>query len=193
MLYHEDEHPVKRPLTQEEVDFLTTLQKEMNTQDHLATADPRFWVIKDVTRFTGNNLQMYDGYILIANNYYVQEGKDIRECIDNVIKYLIEDKGSKFAEYDLTSADAYDEDTFCEYLSENGFDNPHFEQFVEMPTTSQVFFSQKDAEEYVQKFSYHFRNPYIYCDCAAFNPEMQQLVKILHEADFTLLLDKGDI
>lgn len=38
----------KRPLTQNDVQFLTALQHEMNTQDTMCNADPRFWVIKGV-------------------------------------------------------------------------------------------------------------------------------------------------
>lgn len=38
----------KRPLTQDDVQFLTALQHEMNTQDTMCNADPRFWVIKGV-------------------------------------------------------------------------------------------------------------------------------------------------
>ena len=42
--YHKD--PFQRKLmTKEEVDFLLQLQKEMNTQDSLGNADPRYWVI----------------------------------------------------------------------------------------------------------------------------------------------------
>ena len=40
--YHED-LTEKHVLTEEEIRFLLELQKEMNTQDHVGQADPRFW------------------------------------------------------------------------------------------------------------------------------------------------------
>ena len=36
-----------RKLTQEDVDFLAALQEELNTQDTVCQADPRFWVVRD--------------------------------------------------------------------------------------------------------------------------------------------------
>lgn len=38
---------VKRSLTQDDLVFLKELQHELNNQPTLATADPRFWVIRD--------------------------------------------------------------------------------------------------------------------------------------------------
>lgn len=43
--YHEDTRE-KHEITKEELDFLLKLQKEMNTQDDVSQAEPRYWVIK---------------------------------------------------------------------------------------------------------------------------------------------------
>lgn len=40
---HEDTTE-KRQLLKDDIDFLVNLQREMNTQDHLCQADPRYWV-----------------------------------------------------------------------------------------------------------------------------------------------------
>ena len=42
--YHEDAVE-KHKITKEEIEFLKELQKEMNTQDTIGQADPRFWVV----------------------------------------------------------------------------------------------------------------------------------------------------
>lgn len=42
--YHKDTVR-KHRLQEEEINFLMELQKEMNTQDNVGQADPRFWVI----------------------------------------------------------------------------------------------------------------------------------------------------
>ena len=47
--YHEDTVK-KEKLTREDVIFLKNLQKELNTEDTVGTASPRFWVIKQPER-----------------------------------------------------------------------------------------------------------------------------------------------
>lgn len=44
-LHHHNDTTEKHPITKEELDFLSDLQHELNTQDHVGQADPRFWVI----------------------------------------------------------------------------------------------------------------------------------------------------
>ena len=46
---HEDEVE-KHNITNEELEFLHELQKELNTQDTVSQANPRFWVIKGTER-----------------------------------------------------------------------------------------------------------------------------------------------
>lgn len=47
--YHEDTVK-KEKLTREDITFLKDLQKELNTEDTVGTASPRFWVIKQPER-----------------------------------------------------------------------------------------------------------------------------------------------
>lgn len=42
--YHPDTVE-KHKITDKEIKFLSDLQHELNTQDHVGQADPRFWVI----------------------------------------------------------------------------------------------------------------------------------------------------
>lgn len=42
---HHDDTVQKRPITESDLNFLKTLQNELNTQDTMGNADPRFWVI----------------------------------------------------------------------------------------------------------------------------------------------------
>ena len=46
--YHVDPYK-KHRITDEELDFLQELQKEMNTQHTWAQADPRIWVIQEIS------------------------------------------------------------------------------------------------------------------------------------------------
>jgi len=56
---HLKKHPddiKKHKITETEIQFLKKLQEEMNTQDHVGQADPRYWVIRDYNKVYGNNL-----------------------------------------------------------------------------------------------------------------------------------------
>jgi hypothetical protein len=64
--YHKDETE-KHEITGEELEFLYNLQKEMNTQDHVSQADPRFWVIKGSEKLhrvecEEDGIELYDEY-----------------------------------------------------------------------------------------------------------------------------------
>lgn len=47
--YHEDT-VVKEKLSNDDVNFLKELQKEINTEDNGGTANPRYWVIRQPER-----------------------------------------------------------------------------------------------------------------------------------------------
>ena len=61
--YHEDKTP-KHKMTEEERQFLLDLQKELNTQDTLSQADPRYWVIKGREKMYHIDATEADGYEL---------------------------------------------------------------------------------------------------------------------------------
>lgn len=79
--YHEDQTQ-KRDLTQEDIQFLLELQKEMNTQDTTGTADPRYWVIKGSETYR-NDLEP-DEYGLLW------DGTEPASTTEETIKYLNE-------------------------------------------------------------------------------------------------------
>lgn len=59
--YHEDKTE-KHKITDSELSFLRDLQKELNTQDILGQANPRFWVIKGTEKLY--HVDEADGYEL---------------------------------------------------------------------------------------------------------------------------------
>lgn len=88
--YHPDTTP-KHNITDDELKFLQELQKELNTQDHVSQADPRFWVIM------GQEKQVVpDGYEDNVVLYDNDAAEELAEGIDNIIKFLNE----KFKDHD---------------------------------------------------------------------------------------------
>lgn len=184
VLYHEDEHPVKRPLTDDEKIFLTQLQREINTQNHLSTADPRYWVILDYHRIYGKDMSVHDGYALKCtdNDTVVAEAETPHDLITAMTEFFQNESPNVFknAEFPERIND------FMEFVMSKGFKKFEVVQYYDMEQQSQVFFSHAGAIKYLEKFSYHFTpKAHVYCDCALYNDEMAQLVKILHEADLT--------
>lgn len=80
--YHED-IVEKHEITKEEILFLKELQKEMNTQDTVCQADPRFWVIEGSERvYTG--AEYANNSCMIASD----DGTVIADTLKEAIEYF---------------------------------------------------------------------------------------------------------
>ena len=71
-------------LSSEDVQFLKDLSYELNTQDHVGQANPRFWVIMDTKKVYGYDKEYrgYDGYEVI------HDGETVADNLDDLLEYL---------------------------------------------------------------------------------------------------------
>lgn len=188
--YHEDTVE-KHKITEEELRFLKELQKEMNTQDNLGQADPRYWVIRDFSKVYGEKLNNPDGFTVFdsdgGNEVCEIEYRIFRtsEMADEILKEL------KAQEYELSNEDkekiedAYDFDSLIEALKELEFSVMQYEI---VPKYSGMFLTQKAAEEHLRKNYYHYTdNATTYAMTAWRSQEADMLYKILHSVDFEQL------
>ena len=91
----------KHRITDEELDFLQELQKEMNTQNTWAQADPRIWVIQEPIRKYLDNVetdlrndpdtveilnQIIDGAELYVDDIYMATPQQLYHTIQSIIK-----------------------------------------------------------------------------------------------------------
>lgn len=81
----------KHRITSEELDFLINLQKEMNTQDTICQADPRFWVVQQQCESV-----VPEGYedktvVLDTHGDYDTVAEDIDEFIQYIKENFIEE------------------------------------------------------------------------------------------------------
>lgn len=186
--YHEDTVE-KRPITSEEIQFLIDLQKEMNTQDDLGQADPRYWVIRDHQRVYGEKLNNPDGYEIY---YDCSKVLDIKcdffgreDVVEQVKKYCTEECGIDAWQFE----DVFDVDDLIDLL--DNFDMSIAEYEI-VPMYSGMFLTQKTAEEHLRKNYYHYDdNATTYAVTAWRNKEADMLYKILHEVDFSKLKRDG--
>lgn len=186
--YHEDKVE-KHAISKEDIVFLMELQKEMNTQDTVGQANPRYWVIRDYEKFFGESLNdpsgvvvYYDGSEIVTVDY---DGKGDREIINDAQSQLVN-------YFDISYPDdpvheIYDIDTLKEYCEENDLTCIEY-QYVRK--YDNFFLTQKDAEDHLRSNYYHFdEDASTYAMTAWRNPRVERLYKILQETDWSSLLN----
>lgn len=196
--YHEDKIP-KRKITPEEIDFLISLQKEMNTQDTCGNADPRFWVIKGEKRIyrAENNA---GGWIVIDNDspsdILATNEKELFEYIkDELMPDINEDMGNiweiKF-DYGQVLIKNIDEEykgtsEVVEWLNEytiGKYEQVYYDT-IDKIYSDTLFLTQKAAENHLKLNHYNYdKNAHTYAMTAWRSPEVEILWKILQEVDW---------
>lgn len=185
--YHNDTTE-KHEITEEEIDFLKELQKEMNTQDEFGQANPRYWVIRDYGEIYGQDLNNPDGYIL----YCVKDGEEIcrfqsafgERCIDEIIKFFTEDYPEDFKKEDFKVV--YNVNSLMELLEEKGYEGSfNIVEYETYPKYSGFFLTHKAAEIHLKQNAYHYAdNASTYAMTAWRSSEANMLYEILQHVDF---------
>lgn len=177
----------KRPITVDELKFLSELQKEMNEQDTCSTADPRYWVIRDFEKVYGESLNHLDGITLFDeyNCSTVYEGKfDNRKILDELIERY-EDDFSNSDFYEMGS----DKEDLSSFLEEKGYEDIKVLEYMIVSKKRGFYFTEKAAREHLEKNFYHYsEEATTYCEHSNRNPETEKLWKILHEVDFQSII-----
>lgn len=190
--YHEDTVE-KHKITKEEIEFLKNLQKEMNTQDHVGQAAPRYWVIRDYDKVLGEKLDNPDGLVVyIDHERCVNIKYKIFQDDDYVIgkvKDFLKENSYDFFENDFD--DIFDIDDLREWMSEEVPESRIVEYEI-IIKYSGFFLTQKAAEEHLRANYYHYSDEATtYAMTAWRSEEADMLYKILHSVDFSKLKEEG--
>ena len=103
--YHEDA-VVKEKLSNDDIKFLKELQKELNTEDNVGTANPRYWVIRQPERIYHLDEDAADYYVFIDEcDKYELTLEDLKDkleflCDDNLKSVEIKDGVLTFEYFD---------------------------------------------------------------------------------------------
>ena len=208
--YHEDTEE-KHALTVDEIKFLLELQKEMNTQDHLSQADPRFWVITGTEKEYGIETGFEDGAELTDN-----DGDTLAVNMETAMEYIRDNLLDDINETDgiqrkIELLDGIFHPTIEISWNDNGFENgEEFENMEEItewlrihgynyqvinyryvskiyPNT--MFLTQKAAEEHLRENSHHYsEDAHTYAMTSWRNSETEILWKILQHVDWGALI-----
>lgn len=215
--YHEDT-VVKHSITEEERQFLKELQQELNTQDHICQADPRFWVIKGSEKLY--HVEEADGYELYDTELCDTLASDTRGICEYINENLLEDinsnrlTGEEFKvelEQTIYGSDNIvvtwfdggdkefeereeltDIDEIKSWLEEQGFDcNVISYKIIPKIYENTMFLTQIDAENHLRANHYHYsEDAHTYAMTAWRDWRMERLIKILQQVKWDATLDK---
>lgn len=212
--YHEDTVE-KHEITKEEILFLKELQKEMNTQDTICQADPRFWVVAtDKYEDIGNidscdGIQLYDynnseviceydipSIINYINEHYENELKDngitFINVSENECTVLLSIHDVEKNEIEEDEEILHDTDDVFEFLQEKGFlcnCELLYYRYRHHKYPDTMFLTNKSCKEHIKANYYHYNSDaHSYAMTAWRSPEVEKLFKILQEVDWDKIL-----
>lgn len=191
---------VKRSLTQDDLVFLKELQHELNNQPTLATADPRFWVIRDYVYREATDGDDIEAVELFEDG----EGEIIGlgEAVSRAYKDELDIGGEEHAKEWLEDNWLDLDDDGCirarftnmgisiskgvikEYAENNALGCVFLTKlWAIVPDT--MFLTLREAEEHLKTNYYHYSTEaHTFGMHAWRSPEVAQLIKLLHTVDF---------
>lgn len=205
MLEHRKGVVEKHKITQEEIDFLKELQKEMNTQDTDCQAAPRFWVvIQETKEYVGEDygscvdLVTIDGDTAVENanvkdivDYFMEEYKDDIEenriTINHTPYYcevfILDEDGETEEEESL-----HDIDDVIEFFKEHNIITKDYYRTAWYNVNGTIcpdtmFITKESCKEHIRLNNYHYCNPRTYAMTAWRSPEVKMLWDILEKID----------
>lgn len=213
--YHKDDIE-KHSLTNEERKFLLELQTELNTQDCVGQANPRFWVIKGSEKLY--HVDEADGYELYdkeACEVLAEDAEGICEYINEYLLEAINEERPLKEKYTVTYEEAvFGDDVICvtwidedydeqrmelsdindiqEWLNEHGYDYEVISyKIIPKIYKDTMFLTQKDAEEHLKANDYHYSaDAHTYAMTAWRSPRVAKLIEILQKVDWNESLEE---
>lgn len=204
--YHED-NIEKHKITKEELQFLKDLQKELNTQDDVGQADPKFWVIKGTEKLY--DVEDADGFEL----YDMDDGSivalSMKEVVDYINNNLLENiYNSEGIIYKISLAEGtFNENILVEWTDNGekesedldtkedvlrwlhehgcyGYDAASYKIFPRIYADT-MFLTQIDAENHLKSNYYHYsEDAHTYAMTAWRSPRVEKLIDILQKVEW---------
>lgn len=177
-----------REINEEDIKFLKNLQYEMNTQDTVCQADPRFWVVIETVRQWGYDPDYADHRCIVD-----LEGGIVGETVKECLKSLDENYDIKLDDLNITGDNIKDLDDLEYYLSKytNGCHNFNIGYYkdIERIVPNTMFLTKRECEEHIKRNHYHYNKPHTYAMTAWRSPQVERLYEILHNVDWTIFND----
>lgn len=184
----EDRAYVKRSLTQDDLVFLKELQHELNSQPTLATADPRFWVIRDYVY-----REATDG-----EGEIIGLGEAVSRAYKDELNLGGEEHAKEWLEYNWLDLDddgcirarftnmgiSISKGVIKEYAENNALGCVFLTKLWAIVSDT-MFLTLREAEEHLKANYYHYSTEaHTFGMHAWRSPEVARLIKLLHTVDF---------
>ena len=190
-LRHHEDTTAKRPITPEELKFLADLQKEMNTQDTVGQADPRYWVIQGTVKEFGFEEGAGDGFKFYLNDEPVAEtiqelAAFMPEQVDDVVEAHVRGDVIDVVLKDGEEDCLFDMNEILGFYEDRGLDlSVSYYRNLPINYSGPVFLTEKAAAEHLRSNDYHYSDDaHTFAQTAWRSSEMEKLYEILHEVDF---------
>ena len=200
--YHDD-IVEKRMITTDDLAFLKGLQKELNTQDTVGEADPRYWVLRGTEKIYHVDEIFADGFVLGYDTEIVaktfSEALTILERNFNYLFWTDKDEyGLEVIRYSIPG----DEKTEIHTLS-------YMDQIVELLKTVDesfelvgyeerketygctMFLTNKSAMQYLKRNDYHYaKDAHTYAETSP-DPDMKLILISLKKLSSSIRIPRG--
>lgn len=198
----------KAPLNKDDIQFLLKLQQEMNTQDHVCQADPRFWMVRDTKRIYGFDSDYASDYEYVHDTETIGENnKALFEWLQRYIKEngIINNEDNQILAFSYIQgeimANIIHEDhdiveELCDtddviYALKEHFDidiQIVYYQDIEFNVPDTLFLTQIDCLQHIQRNHYHYTDKvHPYAMTAWRDPRIEQLYKLLQTKDWSAI------
>ena len=177
-------------MNKEDIEFLNSLQNEMNTQDTCCQANPRFWVVMQTKRLYGIEEDYgIDGVIITSHNdpefsIKVDDMEEIWEWLDEEFDCELSDGVIKINnDY---KDELYNVDDVIDFLEREGKNEYYLVNYRddEEIVLNTFFLTKRECEEHIKRNRYHYKNPMCYAMTAWRSPQVERLYKILQETNW---------
>lgn len=163
-------------MKKEDIEFLENLRQELISQDTDYTANPRFWMIKEI-KYQPTSAEFSDvETIFDCESQYDYESEDEfrQDLIENHI--CTEKELQNVANYDLV-------DYANEQSGTERFEYHYWREICALSENS-MFLTKRECKEHIEANSHHYSKPFSYCMCAWRSPQVERLINILTQYDW---------
>jgi len=174
-------------MKKEDIEFLKDLQHELNTQTNDGNASPVYWGVLE-TKTVGVPEGCGDDEMVVCDD----RTYTCDEFVEHVDEY-VDGQEEGIAWCDVDKSDI--ESVIDFYNDMCGVDEARListrqEDFISMNTGA--FLTKRACKEYIERFGYNHSNPRTYAMTAYRNFELERLLHIISELDFSKITEDND-
>lgn len=169
------------------IEFLKTLQKELQTQEHDCQAEPRFWVVVDYRKEPcwEENAEEWVIYSSDACDEYELTKEEFTSVIENYGINATRDTNEILEEIDFEDDESV-LDWFRENVDHSAYLVPQHEVSYIVPDT--LFITKKEAKEHIERNRHHYTSKaHTYAMSAFRSPSVAKLWSLLENFDWNFV------